>query len=98
MARSVCSNGHGRPQGMETCNVCHPVCMSPSGNCVFCAIAGGEESAAVVLRDERVCAFLDARPVFKGHVLVVPAAHTPDLAALAEADLAPLFGAARRVA
>jgi histidine triad (HIT) family protein len=71
--------------------------MSPSGNCVFCAIAGGEESAAVVLRNEKVCAFLDARPVFKGHVLVVPATHTPDLAALPEGDIAPLFSAARRV-
>ena len=66
--------------------------------CAFCSIASGDEPAAVVAREGRFCAFLDARPVFKGHVLVVPADHVPDLAALPEADLGPLFSLARRVA
>ena len=47
--------------------------------CVFCAIAAGETPASMVLRDDHVAAFLDARPVFKGHVLVVPRAHIPTL-------------------
>lgn len=72
--------------------------MSPSGNCVFCAIARGDEHASVVTRDGRFCAFLDMRPVFKGHVLIVPVEHTPDIAALPEGDLGPLFSLARRIA
>ena len=43
--------------------------------CVFCAIVAGEIPASFVLREPAACAFLDARPVFKGHVLVVPPAH-----------------------
>ena len=72
--------------------------MSPSGKCVFCAIAGCEEPASVVARTDRFCAFLDARPVFKGHVLIVPAAHVPDLAALPEDDLGSLLSLVRRIA
>jgi histidine triad (HIT) family protein len=66
--------------------------------CAFCSIISGDEPAAVVAREGRLCAFLDARPVFKGHVLVVPTNHVPDLAALPEADVGPLFSLARRVA
>jgi histidine triad (HIT) family protein len=72
--------------------------MSPvSGGCVFCSIARGETAASVVVREGGFCAFLDVRPVFKGHVLVVPVEHTPDLAALPEASIGPLFSLARRI-
>jgi histidine triad (HIT) family protein len=74
------------------------VCDHFAVDCVFCAIAQGGERSSEVLREERVCAFLDKRPVFKGHVLVVPRAHVPDLAALPEELVGPLFSAARRVA
>ena len=70
--------------------------MSPS--CAFCAIARGDGQASVVAREDGLCAFLDTRPVFKGHVLVVPSDHVPDLIALPEADVAPLFSLARRIA
>jgi histidine triad (HIT) family protein len=41
--------------------------------CVFCAIAAGEKTdQPIVAADEHTVAFLDARPVFKGHVLVIP--------------------------
>jgi histidine triad (HIT) family protein len=43
--------------------------------CVFCAIVRHEKPADRVYEDARVCAFLDASPLFKGHVLVVPKAH-----------------------
>jgi histidine triad (HIT) family protein len=66
--------------------------------CRFCAIAAGDAPASIVLRDPEVCAFLDARPVFKGHVLVVPRAHVPTLLDVPDDQLAPLFGAVRRVA
>ncbi|HEY2903392.1 MAG TPA: HIT family protein [Polyangia bacterium] len=65
--------------------------------CVFCDIAAGEVSATVVLRDEAVCAFLDQRPVFKGHVLIVPRRHTATLLDAAPDVLAAVFGAAQRV-
>lgn len=43
-------------------------------SCVFCAVAAGEKTdQPIVAADEHTVAFLDARPVFKGHVLVIPA-------------------------
>jgi histidine triad (HIT) family protein len=53
-------------------------------SCVFCAIVQGESEALVVLDEPAVMAFLDVRPVFKGHVLLVPREHhvtLPDLPA-----------------
>ena len=74
--------------------------MSPRrvAGCVFCAIGDGSAQAARVAEEPTAFAFLDARPVFKGHVLVVTQDHVADLAELPEASLAPLFGLARRVA
>jgi histidine triad (HIT) family protein len=69
-----------------------------TAGCLFCAIAAGEIPSAMVLRDDDVAAFLDARPVFKGHVLVVPRAHIPTLADVPAAGLATLFAAVQRVA
>jgi histidine triad (HIT) family protein len=59
--------------------------------CLFCRIADGELPAHVVLADSEVVAFLDARPVFKGHVLVVPRAHYATLADLPPAEVGPFF-------
>src|SRR5215468_12322115 len=42
--------------------------------CIFCAIATGEVPAHLVWTDHDTVAFLDGRPVFKGHVLVIPRA------------------------
>jgi histidine triad (HIT) family protein len=72
--------------------------MSAIPGCVFCAIAAGDVPASMVLRDDDVAAFLDARPVFKGHVLVVPRAHVPTLSDMPPAALGPLFAAVQRVA
>ena len=66
--------------------------------CPFCAICRGELYASVVLRDEHVCAFLDTRPVFKGHVLVVPREHVADLLDLARTEMEPLLSAVQRIA
>jgi len=56
-------------------------------DCVFCRIIAGEVSAHFVLEDEATVAFLDARPVFKGHVLVVPRRHYVTLADLPPAGV-----------
>jgi histidine triad (HIT) family protein len=62
---------------------------------VFCRIVAGEVPAFMVLEDEEFVAFLDARPVFKGHVLVVPRRHYVTLADLPVAEVGPLFERAR---
>jgi len=64
---------------------------------VFCDIIAGRHDAHIVLADEEVVAFLDARPVFKGHVLVVPRAHVVTLADLPAADVGPYFQRVQRV-
>jgi histidine triad (HIT) family protein len=53
----------------------------PSG-CVFCDIVARRTPAEVVLEDEEFLGFLDARPVQKGHVLLVPKDHVVTLADL----------------
>lgn len=66
-------------------------------DCLFCRIADGEVPAHIVLADEEAVAFLDARPVFKGHVLVVPRAHHETLADLPPERVGPLFRRVRAV-
>ena len=67
-------------------------------DCPFCEIAAGTRSAHVVLDDGPVLAFLDARPVFPGHTLVVPREHHETLLDLPQDLLEPLFSASRSVA
>ncbi len=49
------------------------------GECKFCAIARGETDARVVLEGERTLGFLDHRPVFPGHVLLIPREHRDNM-------------------
>ena len=65
---------------------------------MVCQIAAGELDAAVVLRTEDVVAFLDHRPVFKGHVLVAPVRHVDTLLELPTALMTPLLTQVQRVA
>ena len=68
-------------------------------DCKFCAIAAGEVAADyVVYSDPDVVAFLDHRPVFKGHTLVIPRQHVVTLPELPDSLLVPVYSAARRVA
>ncbi|BDD80953.1 hypothetical histidine triad protein [Tsukamurella pulmonis] len=48
-------------------------------SCIFCAIVAGEAPAAVVHETDDLVAFLDARPLTRGHTLVVPRAHAAGL-------------------
>jgi len=67
-------------------------------DCVFCSIVAGEVQADVVLDEPDLVAFLDRRPVFKRHVLLVPRRHVDTLLDL-PADLhATLLGATQRLA
>jgi histidine triad (HIT) family protein len=65
---------------------------------IVCQIVRGELDAAVVHRDEEVVAFLDHRPVFKGHVLVAPVRHVDTLLDLPPDLVLPLVSTAQRVA
>jgi histidine triad (HIT) family protein len=66
-------------------------------DCLFCRIVAGDHPAHRVVATEHVIGFLDARPVFKGHVLLVPREHIETLADLPADLLMPLFGAVQRV-
>ena len=65
---------------------------------VFCQIGRGELDAAVVLRTHEMIAFLDHRPVFKGHILVAPLQHIDTLLDLPQALMQPLLTSAQHVA
>lgn len=67
-------------------------------DCLFCRIVSGEADAHRVLETDEVVGFLDVRPVFKGHVLLVPREHVVTLPELPEALIVPLFSTAQRVA
>jgi histidine triad (HIT) family protein len=67
-------------------------------DCVFCRIVAGEHPAHIVLEEETAIAFLDARPVFPGHCLLVPRAHHETLLDLPAALVGPYFSAAQRLA
>jgi histidine triad (HIT) family protein len=66
--------------------------------CVFCSIASGDLDADVVLADEVGVAFLDHRPVFKGHCLLATRDHVATLPDLPEKLVGPFFDRARLLA
>ena len=67
-------------------------------DCVFCAIIAGDLSADLVLESEDFVAFLDQRPVFKGHVLLVPREHVVTLPNLPAELRDGFLAAAQRIA
>jgi histidine triad (HIT) family protein len=67
-------------------------------DCVFCAIVAGSVPAFKVIDSPDGVGFLDTRPVFKGHVLVVPRDHVVTLPDLPLADLPGYFALVQRVA
>jgi histidine triad (HIT) family protein len=66
--------------------------------CVFCSIVRGVAPAHVVLDDDVALAFLDVKPLFLGHVLVVPRAHVVALPDMSAEDVGPLFARVQRLA
>jgi histidine triad (HIT) family protein len=59
--------------------------------CPFCAILQGREPSVIVFEDDRVVAFLDRRPLFPGHTLVVPRQHFVTLGELPADEVGPLM-------
>jgi histidine triad (HIT) family protein len=66
--------------------------------CLFCSIVAGETPAHLVLDDEVAVGFLDIRPLFPGHVLVVPRRHVEVLTDLPVGDVGPYFTRVQAVA
>jgi len=66
--------------------------------CVFCQIVAGDAPAHVVLDDDVAVGFLDVRPLFPGHVLLVPRSHVTTLPDLPPDVVGPLFERAQRLA
>jgi histidine triad (HIT) family protein len=69
--------------------------MAADPSCRFCQIIAGDESAHLVFEDEHTLAFLDNRPLFPGHSLLVPREHHETLADLPHDLVAPLFANAQ---
>ncbi|MGX8909957.1 HIT family protein [Streptomyces netropsis] len=67
-------------------------------NCVFCAIMAGEQPGHRVFEDGTAVGFLDTRPLFPGHVLVVPRRHVETLTDLPTEDVGPFFTRVRLIA
>ena len=65
--------------------------------CTFCSIVAGETPAHVVLDDDVALGFLDIRPLFPGHVLLVPRDHHETLADLPAELVGPLFDRVQRL-
>lgn len=65
---------------------------------MFCAIVRGEVTAHEVWRDDEVVAFLDTRPLFVGHTLVVPVEHIETLTDLPADEVGPYFARVQRLA
>lgn len=69
---------------------------APAG-CPFCRIVAGTEPAEIVHADPTTVAFLDTRPVFGGHVLLVPRQHVTTLADLPAGQHGHFLGIAQRL-
>lgn len=66
-------------------------------DCLFCDIIAGTVPAQIVLADDVAVAFLDARPVFKGHALVAPRQHYVTLPDLPAGLVGPFFSRVQRL-
>jgi histidine triad (HIT) family protein len=69
----------------------------PDPDCLFCRIVAGEVDAHFVFEDDMSVAFLDTRPLFPGHSLLVPREHHETLWDLPDELVAPLFANAKRL-
>ena len=67
-------------------------------DCIFCKILAGDLPATIVDEDERTISFMDIAPATRGHALVVPRTHVPDLLSVGTEDLQAVAVACRRLA
>lgn len=65
--------------------------------CRFCQLVSRDLTAAAVYEDDRSLAFLDHRPLFPGHCLLIPKVHIETLADLPPSEIGPLFTIAQQL-
>jgi histidine triad (HIT) family protein len=66
-------------------------------DCVFCSIVAGEVPAEIVLEDEHTVALMDINPWTRGHAIVIPRAHVPNLYEIDDEEFARVGAMARRL-
>lgn len=71
------------------------ILMDPT--CIFCRIIAGDVAAQILYEDKHVIAFLDKRPLFLGHCLIVPKKHVNTLYDLPPSLVKPLFMTAQKI-
>jgi histidine triad (HIT) family protein len=69
-----------------------------ASDCLFCGIVAGDVRGQIVDSDEHTVAFMDINPATRGHLLVVPRAHSRDLLEIGADDLSACAAAARDLA
>jgi len=67
-------------------------------DCIFCKIVAGRLPATILDEDERTVSFMDINPATRGHLLVVPRRHVPDLLSIDRDELAAVTATAQRMA
>ena len=67
-------------------------------DCLFCKIINKEIPANIIYEDDKVLAFLDVSPVHKGHTLIIPKEHHPNLLEMPDQSLAEVATTAQRLA
>jgi histidine triad (HIT) family protein len=67
-------------------------------DCIFCKIVAGEIPSTIVDEDERTISFMDIAPATRGHALVIPREHSPDLLTISGEDLAAVGLSSQRLA
>lgn len=72
--------------------------MAADPDCLFCRIVAGEIPATIVAEDERTISFMDINPATRGHALVIPRQHAPDLLETEQEDVQAVALAAQRLA
>lgn len=66
-------------------------------DCIFCKIIAGEIPSDKVYEDEQVLAFLDIKPVNRGHLLVIPKIHSTDLLSVEDEALKDLMPKVKKI-
>lgn len=69
-----------------------------TGHCTFCRLAKKEAPASYIYEDKEVIAFLDMKPINKGHALVIPKNHYENIYEISEEAVAHLFRVVKKIA
>lgn len=67
-------------------------------NCIFCKIIEGEIPSTVVYEDEMFRAILDVNPAARGHVIILPKNHAPNIYELPEQETSGIMVVAKKIA